>query len=255
MSVKKLTLILGAALLVLAAVGCSDDDPVTPQETVLNGEMAEEWTMDALAMVSEMSMSVSDWAEADFSSLTENKADVQPEWDPEQQAYVYAYDVTETDPPNSWEVRLDLWLQYRDAGVPVQYPLGADEMQARMTSGMTAHTEGEDGIFDLDYDFATDMTVTNLDTDLFNIAGVGETVVNASQVMGDQSETIYFSMSWDMDLTATPGGCPAGTANVYAGGFALAAVYDGEGGVAWTLTGPDYHATGTETLECGLVNP
>lgn len=255
MPVKKSMLLLGAAALVLAAVGCSDDDPVAPQETALTGEMAEEWTIDALAMVNEMSISVTDWAEADFSGLTDSKADVQPEWDPEQQAYVYAYAVTESEPPNSWEVRVDLWLQYRAGGVPVQYALGADEMQARMTSGMTTHTEGEDGIFDLDYDFATDMTVTNLDTDLYNIAGTGETVVNASHVMGDQNETVYFAMHWDMDLTLTPGGCPAGTADVYAGGFELQAVYDGEGGVSWNLTGPDYQSTGTENLECGLVNP
>ena len=253
MSVKKLTLILGMASLALMAVGCSDDDPVTPQETVLTGDMAEDWTTDALSMISEMSTSVTGWAESDFSGLTQNKSEVYPEWDPDLQAYVYAYEVTESDPPNSWEVRVNLWLQYRDDGTPVQYPLGADEMEAQMTSGMTVHTEGEDGIFDLDYDLATNMTVTNLDTDLYNIVGTGSTVVDASRVMDQQSETVHFAMSWEMDLTASPSGCPSGTAAVHAGGFNLQAVYDGVGGVSWTLVGPDYEATGEDVLDCVVV--
>jgi len=253
MSVKKLTLILGMASLALMAVGCSDDDPVSPQETMLTGDMAEDWTTDALSMISEMSTSVTDWAESDFSGLSQNKSEVYPEWDPDQQAYVYAYEVTESEPPNSWEVRVNLWLQYRDDGTPVQYPLGADEMEAQMTSGMTVHTEGEDGIFDLDYDLATNMTVTNLDTDLYNIVGTGSTVVDASRVMDQQSETVHFAMSWEMDLTVSPSGCPSGTAAVHAGGFNLQAVYDGVGGVSWTLVGPDYEATGEDVLGCVVV--
>ena len=253
MSAKKLTLILGMASLALMAVGCSDDDPVAPQETVLTGDMAEDWTTDALGMISEMSTSVTDWAGADFSGLTQGKSGEAPEWNADQQAWVYAYEVIESDPPNSWEVRVDLWLQYRDDGTPVQYGLGADEMEARMTSGMTVHTEGEEGIFDLDYDLATNMTATNLDTDLYHIAGTGSAVVDASRVMDQQSETVHFAMSWEMDLTVSPNGCPAGTAAVHAGGFHLQAVYDGVGGVSWTLVGPDYEATGDEILDCVVV--
>jgi hypothetical protein len=253
MSLKKLTLIFGVASLLVVLVGCSEDDPVSPQEMELTGDLAKDWTTGALAMVSEMATSVTEWADADFSGLTEGKSEEAPEWDPEQQAYIYSFEAAENEPPDFWEVRLGFWLQYRDEGTPVQYPLGADEMEARMTSGMTVHTESEEGVSDLSYDYATEMTVSNLETDVFAVVGTGETLVEASHVAGDQSEALQLAMDWEMDLTVSAGACPAGTAAVHAGEFSLVAVYNGQGGVSWTLTGPGYEATGNETLDCGAV--
>jgi hypothetical protein len=95
------------------------------------------------------------------------------------------------------------------------------------------------------------MTVSNLDTDVFGVVGTGETVVDVSHVMGEQSEVAHFAMDWELDLTVSPDACPARTAAVHAGEFTLQAVYDGQGGVSWTLVGPNYEASGSDTLECG----
>lgn len=237
----------------LAVTGC-ESDPVAPQETFdYDAESAQEWSLQAIEMINQMAAAVPRTAEGDFSSLgPDNKTAGEPVWDEEQMAWVLneTASFTEGDPPtSSGETRMSVWVQFRGAEGPLPSPLGATVMDYRESAGMTIHSEGEQGVSDLDFDLASAMVVTFMDTG-YDMNGSGEAEIDASVVAEGRSESMNLKMSWGMDLVTFFEGCPAGTAFVQVGPFRTEVVYDGQGNANWTMAGPNYSASGTETVSC-----
>jgi|GEM_PF-5120831 len=148
----------------LAFAGCASD-PVAPQETYnVDAQSAEEWSLQAIAMISQMAVAVPMASQGDFSNLGPNKSDAAPVWDDQQMAWVLDQTVsfTEGDPPTSTgETRMSLWIQFRGAEGPLPSPLGATVMEYHEAAGMTVHSEHEQGTSDLDFDLATNMAEVN----------------------------------------------------------------------------------------------
>ena len=250
----KIILISGAFSLGLLAMAGCESDPVAPQDTYdYDAATAEQWSLQAIEMINQMAAAVPPASEGDFSTLGPDKAVGEPVWDEEQMAWVLDQTVSfsEGDPPTSTgETRMSLWIQFRNLEGPLPTPLGATVMEYRESAGMTAHSVTDQGVSDLDFDLATGMVVTFMDTG-YDMNGTGEAVINASVTTDDRTENMNLAMSWGLDLVTPFEGCPAGTAFVQVGPYRTDVVYDGEGGAAWVLTGPDYTASGTKTLPCG----
>lgn len=254
-------LFLASLALLITGCGSDDDNPASPgagtggETLALDGEQAEQYTTGALDMVNGLVNTVPDFAEGDFTAWNTAKAEGDSiQWDPSQQAYTYAFEgpLFDLEPPDSWIMRLTIWLQYRDgSGDPLQYPLGATEMELRYTSGMTVHMEEDGGSADLDYDMDTNLVVGYLEEgDAYSISGSGSADYELSRTTSEGSASGRFGMQWTLDITASPDGCPSGTATVVAQDYVLEAVYDGQGGVSWTLAGNGYQAEGTDTVDC-----
>lgn len=253
-----LLLLLGLAL-IMAGCGSDGDNPAAPgsgiNTLVLDETQAEDFTVNALDMVNELVNTVPDFAEGDFADWNLSKAQGDSmQWDPAEGAYTFEFEgpLFEVEPPNSWTMRLGIWLQYRDAGgQPLQYPIGATEMEVDYSTGMSMHMVEGQSVSNLDYDMATNMTVSYLgEGQAYGIEGTGTTNIVVSQITTQTSQSGQFDMDWVMDITATPDGCPSGTATVNLQGYQLNAIYDGEGGVSWTLVGNNYQASGSDDLNC-----
>jgi hypothetical protein len=244
--------------LALVAAGCSEDDsdPGAPTYPTIemDTEMAADWTGQALSMVTDMAVDVPTLVAGDFSGAKSFATDGGvPEWDVAQQAWVYTFNgpVMDMEPPSTWVARVDVWIQFRDEAGPVQYPLGAIEVEVHETMGMTIHMVDEGHVSDIDYDFETEMVVADIGTgDSYSVAGSGFSEVYISEYGGDTSRGGHFEMGWTMDLAVYQGGCPAGTASVDAPGWRMDATYDGAGSVDWVLTGAGGQASGTDTVDC-----
>lgn len=259
-----LVLLVGLAYL---AAGCSsgeDYNPTTPVgepgTLTLDSSQAENFSLSALDQVNELVATVPEFAAADFAGWNTAKANTAKaqsdsvQWDPAQQAYTFDFEgpVFPVEPPSTWTMSVSVWLQYRNAaGQALQFPVGATEMELDYATGMDMHlVEGTD-VSDLQYDMATNLTVSYLGAgQTYGITGSGSSDVQVSQTTDQGSLSGQFAMTWSMDLTATVDGCPAGTATVFIQGYRLDAVYDGQGGVAWTLVGPNYQASGSDVMPC-----
>ena len=250
----KIILLTGVFTLALMAVAGCESDSVAPQETVdMDGETAEQWSRQAIGMINQMAASVPPASQGDFSTLGPDKSAEGPTWDDVQMAWVLDQTVTfsEGDPPTSTgETRVSVWIQFRNLEGPMQVPLGATEMEYRESAGMTIHSEGEQGVSDLDFDLSTGMVVTYVETG-YEMDGTGQAQIIASVTSNDRTENLNLTMSWGLDLTTPFVGCPTGTAFVEAGAYRTEVEYDGQGNANWTLTGPNYTASGTEIVPCG----
>lgn len=247
--------LLTMAALVMTAGGCSDDEsnPTNPPPIQMDAEMAEDWSGQALSMVGIVAASVPAVVEGDFAGVKALEDGAVPEWNVEQQAYTYVFEgpVMELEPPNSWVARTEIWIQYRDEEGPVQYPLGAVEVEIRQVMGMTMHMEEDGRVSDMDYDFATECTITDIGVrDSYRVEGSGWSEVYVSEYGGDTSRGGHFEMDWEMILAVYEGGCPAGAAAVNVPGWHLDATYDGAGNVSWIMTGTGGQVTGTDTVDC-----
>ncbi len=243
-----------AALLWVA--GCSDD-PSSPSsnQTDISAADAETYATSALDMVNTMAMDIPDLAAGDFGTMKARKNYGEPVWDPVEMAWVYDYEdeFSEGDPITSWsEIRIHVWIQFRNAEGPLPTALGATVMEYRVSDGMTLHSVSDEGTADLAYDMATTMVVAYTDGG-HTVVGSGASCIDASIVADGRSETLNLDMGWNADLAIPLGGCPTGTADVTVGAYRLDAVYDGTAIATWTLTGPNYSASGTEQLYCGLA--
>lgn len=249
----KLILTMGLmALLMLALVGC-ESDPVAPQEEYdIDASTAEQWSEQALEMISEMAATVPQVSQGEFSAIGSTmKSAEEPVWDEGQQAWVM--DVTETfsegDPvTSSGEMSVSVWIQFRNDESALPGPLGATEMEYRASSGMVLDST-EDGVSHLEFEFGTNMVVSYLETG-YGVDGTGLAAISASHTSDQGSQSMAFAVGYGMDLMLPFEGCPGGTAYVTAGQFHTDAVYDGEGMVDWTLTGPNYEASGSDSVEC-----
>ena len=243
--------------------GCGGDDNPTapPRDTLtLDSAMAEDFTLQALEVVSGMVTEVPDFASADFGSWSLSKAEFAKvntdtvAWDPAQNAWVFSYagPLFEMESPSYWNMTLDLWVQYRNAGGALRLPLGATVMEVRYGTGMDMHmVEGQETT-DLAYEMNTGMTVSYLgDGTAYGVVGTGDTVMEVATVSPQGAQNGRVSMAWTLDVTVSDAGCPAGTATFTAQQWQMVANYDGQGNANWTLTGPDYQGSGTETMGCG----
>jgi hypothetical protein len=239
----------------LALAGC-ESDPVAPQETYnVDGETAEEWSLQAIEMISQMAAAVPLASQGDFSTLGPDKSAAEPVWDEEQMAWVLDQTVSfsEGDPPTSTgETRVSIWIQFRGAEGPNPSLLGATEMEYRESAGMTMHSEQEQGTSDLDFDLSCGMVVTFLDSG-YDMDGTGQAQIAATVTTDNGTESMNLTMSWGLDLITLFEGCPSGSAFVQVGPYRTDVVYDGQGNAAWTLVGPNYTGSGTETVPCGPV--
>lgn len=251
-----LCLLTGLALII---AGCSSDDsdPTSPggDSLTLTSDQAEDFSLSALSMVNELVNIVPDFAEGDFDSWTLAKAQSDSvEWDPIQEAYTFEYEgpFLDMDPPNTWTMRLGIWLQYRNAaGQAQQYPLGASEMEVDYTNGMTIHMVEGQNVADVEYDMDTNMVVSYLgEGQSYGIVGTGATSIAMSQSSSQGTQAGHFAMDWALDIASTPQGCPSGTATVHVQDFTMNATYDGQGGVSWTLAGNNYQASGVDYVNC-----
>ena len=132
----------------------------------------------------------------------------------------------------------------------MQLPLGTTEMEYRESAGMTIHSDDEQGVSDLEFDLSTGMVVTYVETG-YEMDGTGHAEITASVTSNDHTENLNLTMNWGLDLTTPLAGCPTGTAFVEAGAYRTEVEYDGQGNANWTLTGPNYTASGTEIVPCG----
>lgn len=248
----------------LAGCGGDDDDspvvPATGDTMTLDNATAEQFTVQALDVVNVMVADVPTIAAGDFGAWSAGKAELakagtdEVTWDPAQNAWVLNFSgpLTEIELPSYWNINYDLWVQYRDAEGPMQYPLGATEMEFRYGLGMDMHLVEDTSTSDLTYEMNTNMVVSYLGEGAnYGVVGNGSTVVEVNQVSPQGSQGGRFSMDWDVDVVTSEGGCPSGTATIRTQQFRLDAVYDGQGNVSWTLVGPNYQASGTDTMECG----
>jgi hypothetical protein len=254
---------LGGLALVLALFilpACGDDSPTGPAGPPplvdqLDTARAEDWSLQALASINEMAADMSTWAAnapGTASKAAQGPGDPVPVWDEGEQAWTYSYDgpLFEVEPPNVWDLRVELWLQYRSGTTALPVPLGATEMEVHMSTGMTVHNQTEQGSSDMEYDFETQVIVTNLDADSYAVVGQGASLVQLSEVSAAHEASLTFAMDWSLDMEVSPSGCPSGIATIHSGDFEMVATYDGAGGVAWIMSGEGYTASGTEMLEC-----
>ena len=255
-----LMLICGLSLI---GAGCSTDDTSSPAlvgnpqggDMTLNDNQARTFTTTTLDMLNELVNAVPDLAVRDFANWNMAKSPSDSvEWDPEQQAYTFAFEgpVLGLDPPNTLSMSVGIWVQFRDVGgEPLQLPLGATEMEVDYTTGMDVHMVEGQVVADMDYDTATNLTVSYLDGgDTYGVVGTGASSVAIAQISTQGSSTAQFALAWEVDLTATVDGCPSGTATITVQDYRLNAVYDGLGGVAWTLLGGSSQASGSGYLAC-----
>lgn len=237
----------------LMTAGC-ESDPVAPQDNPdLDAATAEEWSLQAIEMISQMAASVPLASQGDFSTLGPDKSAAEPVWDEEQMAWVLNETITyeEGDPPTSYgETRISVWIQFRNEEGPLPTPLGATEMEYRESAGMTAHSEHDQGTSDVDFDLSCGMVVAYLETG-YDMNGTGLAEINAVATAGDRTESMDLTMSWGLDLITLFEGCPSGLAHVQVGPYRTDVVYDGQGNAAWTSVGPSYSGSGTESVSCG----
>jgi hypothetical protein len=242
-------------------IGCSSSDennPANPGGTptlTLSGEEAEDFSTSALTMVNQIVDIIPQFAEGDFDTWAAAKTqDQEIHWDPQQEAYVFNFNgpILELEPPSYWTMSLSIWLQYRDAlENPLESPLGAVSFEMDYTTGMAMHMQEGQEYSDLEYLMATNVTVSYQGEGGYGIVGTGSTVVEVEQETAQMSESGQFTMDWTLDISTSASGCPSGTASVHCQDFTMGAVYDGEGGVAWTLVGNNYQASGNEYVGCG----
>ncbi len=250
-------------VLALALVGCGGDDSTTaPQSDTLtvDSALAEDISLQALDVVNDMVTEVPDFASGSFDGWVMAKSQLAKAntdsvvWDPAQSAWVFSYNgpLFEVQPPNYWNMSLELWVQYRNAMGPMQFPIGATEMEVDYGMGMEMHmVEGESSA-DMNYQMNTNMVVSYLgDSGSYGVVGTGDTVVEMAEVGPGASESGRFSMNWSMDVAVSAQGCPLGTATINTQQWEMIATYDGQGNVNWTLTGPGYEASGSEVMGCG----
>ena len=219
----------------------------------MDADTAEEWSRQAIEMINQMAAAAPLASQGDFSALAQDKAADEPTWDEEQMAWVLDQTVTftEGDPPTTTgETRVSVWIQFRNPEGPLPTPLGATEMEYRQAAGMTIHDEGEQGVSDLEFDLSTGMVVTYLEAG-YGIDGTGHAEITASVTSNDRTENLNLTMNWGLALTTPFEGCPTGLAFVEVGPYRTDVLYDGQGNANWTLTGPNYTATGTELVPCG----
>jgi len=241
-----------AGLLILVAtfafVGCSEESPTGPQEPItFDGDDAETWTIQALEMVSGLATDAPDLVAGNFGNLTKAQGD-EPTWNATEMAYVFTSEITSQEGSNTVTGRIDIWIQYRDGTGPVQNPVGATVIEARVTSGATIHTVGESSTSDVDYDFETTFIVSDLSGNDYAVLGNGSSTVDMSVVANEAQAHMQFDMGWMIDVSVPSAGCPTGTAQVTANGYQLDADYDGSNMVDWTLSGPNYQGSGSELL-------
>jgi hypothetical protein len=249
--------------LALVLVGCGgDDSPTAPQGDTLtvDSAMAEDITLQALDVVNNMVTEIPAIASGSFDSWTMAKAEFAKAntdsvvWDPAQNAWVFSYagPLFELEAPSYWNMSLELWVQYRNAQGPMQFPLGATEMEMNYGLGMDMHlVEGESSA-DMNYDMNTEMVVSYLgEGGSYGVVGSGATVVEMAEVGPQASQSGRFSMAWSLDVAVSEAGCPLGTATINTQQWEMIATYDGQGNVAWVLTGPDYQGAGTDVVGCG----
>ncbi len=282
-----LTLLTLPVALMLA--GCSGgDDPTDPANSgniiTLAPDEAEDFTTSALDMVNGLVDDIPEFASGDFAQYNLAKSNAVAtdlgktldmefvkiedpasreagkaqsdsiQWNAAQQAYTFAYEgpVFVLEEPNYWNMNLEIWLQYRNAaGDPLQYPVGAVEMEVDYVTGMAMHMEDEQSSATMAYDMSTNLTVAYLGGQEYGLAGQGHTQVMVEEASPQGNQSGVFDMDWTLDLVTATGGCPEGTVQVRAQGYTLNAVYDGQGAVNWTLTGPGYSGSGNEVLACG----
>jgi hypothetical protein len=245
-------LLCGGLLAMGLLAGCGDDDPAAPAATNVSGEMAEEWSTSALEMVTVMVAEVPTIATGDMGQMGTQKVFGEPTWDATQMAWVFEQEMTfnEGDPPTgSTTMAVSGWVQYRNGDGPLPSALGATEMEYRLTESIDMHSEEGGAVSDLTYVMATEMVVTYEEAG-YLVNGSGDAEVHVSYVAGDQSERADLAMSWGMDMALPMAGCPAGTATVEVANYRLQALYDGQGGVSWSMAGPGYQANGTDVVEC-----
>ncbi|MCP4573116.1 MAG: hypothetical protein GY838_12235 [bacterium] len=251
------TLLITTLAVAIWGAGCSSDDPAEPMDGLahVSPVEAEEYAVIALGMVNDMATDVPEMATGSFATAKSLGAAGEPDWDAEQQAWVldYSQQFSEGDPAVAWgETTIHVWVQFRNTEGPLPTALGATVCEYRAVSGMTMHTQSEEGSGNLAYDLATTMIVAYVDGG-YTVVGTGGSTVEADFTDGQRSENVRVTMEWNADLALMAGSCPTGTADVTVGQYRLDAVYDGSSTAQWTFTGPDYHATGTEPLECGAV--
>lgn len=262
----KISMVLVLALgLIGGLTGCgSDEDPVAPQnETLaLDSQMAEEFTLQALDVVSNIVGEIPDIASGDFGGWVASKSDFvkansdSVTWDPVQSAWVFSYQgpLFELEAPSYWNISLDLWVQYRDAMGPVPSPASATSMEVRYGTGMDLHAVDGNQVSDLTYEMNTNLTASYLgEGGAYAVVGYGDTMVEVNEVGGDVEQSGSFAMNWTMDVAVSDAGCPSGTATVSTQEWQLAATYDGQGNVNWELNGPGYQGTGFEPVGCGTL--
>lgn len=249
-----LALALMAGLMTVLA-GC-ESDSTAPQDTYdIDAATAEQWSEQALEMINEMAASVPEVSQGDFAALGNGMKSVQePVWDEDEEAWVM--DVTESstegDPVHStMEVSLSVWIQFRNAEGNLPSPLGATEMEYRAGSGMVMDST-EEGTAHMEFDFETAMVVAYQETG-YGVEGMGAAAISASQTTDQGSQSMAFDLGYGMDMFLPMEGCPGGTAWVTAGLYRTDAVYDGEGMVDWTLSGPNYEASGSDEVECAGI--
>lgn len=238
--------------LLTALAGCGSDS-TTPQDTYdIDAATAEQWSEQALAMISEMAATVPQVSQGDFGALgTMNKSATEPVWDEVEEAWVMeaTETFTEGDPVHStMEMSLSVWIQFRNAEGNLPSPLGATEMEYRAGSGMVMDST-EEGTTHMEFDYETAMVVEYQETG-YGVEGMGAAAISASQTTDQGSQSMSFELGYGMDMFLPLEGCPGGTAWVTAGQYRTDAVYDGEGMVDWTLTGPNYEASGSDPVEC-----
>ena len=239
----------------LGLTGCSEDDAVAPVATnQVDPETAEQFATQALEMINGMAAEIPYVAQGDFTQGSFAKAGEQPTWDPAQMAWVYdaTANFTEGDPPTTeGETRVSVWIQFRNGEGPLSTVLGATEMEYRASSGMTVAMAEAGSVAHMEFDLSTTMVVTFVAEDSYAVQGTGQADVAASQSAEGRTESMAFRMVWGMDLAVPAAGCPAGTAFVDVAPYRMDAAYNGQGQVDWTLTGPNYRATGTDPVACG----
>ena len=244
--------VLSLALALFVFAGCSDDGPIAPGagDQPVSSELAQEWAPQALDMVTEMTTEIPNWAEAGWMGQPKGEEDFPLVWDAEQAAYVYHLEAEVVEGNSSFTTAIDVWLQFRGPNGAMEFPIGATEMEVRMNSSLLGHSEDAEGSTDMEYNFETEMLVSYEQDGSYDVNGSGSSTVSIDHTYGELTESIEFAMAWGVDLIVYAGGCPAGAAFVTVGEYRLDADYDGAGGVAWDLVGPEYSASGSDTIIC-----
>lgn len=243
--------LLVGTLLLVSLWGCGDDSTAPSTRVDLTTEQATDWSQSALEMVNTMVAQVPDIAAGTMTTLGTDKAAGEPEWDAAQMAWVYGAEFSLDDGEgSSMTLAAQFWVQYRNAEGPLQSALGATEVEFRASETMTADSVADGANSHVDYAMGTTMTIGYGDG-VYLVDGTGSATVDARQTQGGRTEQVAFAMNWGVDLSQTPEGCPAGAAWVELDPWRMDAVYDGQGGVAWTLIGPNATVSDNETIICG----
>jgi hypothetical protein len=238
------------AALALAAAGCSDkdDNPAgTGGSVELDMATVEDQAVSTMDFVNGLVDGVDEMAAGDFSNVGADlglpasafREEATAQWDPQQQAWIYDVDGTETDEFGTASYDVYFRVEFWAGSNAQQNPDGTTtQMNVSLVYSFDWHIQDEQSTLDMNLDYDMDLSVGGLQSTTYEIDGDGDIGVSLAasgqDIQGTQRADL--DMAW-LTSVAVPsdGGCASGTATVSVENWTFNAQYDGLGTYYWVM--------------------